>query len=527
VIPVVLQREDANSETALLVEWLVDDRAQVERSQPICVVETAKAAIEIEAPEAGVLVHLCGAGTEVAIGEEIGAIAADEAEAAGMRPETTSSRPLAAPAGRITRAAAALAERLGVDLASLDGRGFVTEADVAALAARTAGAGARADLATQVATLAADGVTLPAMLDDSSERGAVGAALLELIRTSPDEFRAWPSERKIAAYREHGAVVGEGVELGEGTLIAASRIRIADGVVIGAGATVECAGEIAIGPLTHLGPGLEVRCRRVVIGENVHGGRSIRVGGGGHHDPWALLAVGDLAFIGDEVFLNPCRPVLIGREAFVTMRAMVVTHNVGHSVIDGYENRFAPVVVEDLAQVGMATIVYAGCRVGRGAIVGSNSYVVADVPADRFAIGVPARVTGHARRERSAGEQARIAERLVAELEELLALRGHAVSRLPEPAVGFELEAAEGRGTILFVERLGADDPLPAAAGELVVLTLRLDPRDLPARCAVLDLRERTLHGAGEVVLDSVREFCRKRGMRFAPGPWRYRGGLI
>jgi hypothetical protein len=28
-------------------------------------------------------------------------------------------------------------------------------------------------------------------------------------------------------------------------------------------------------------------------------------------------------------------------------------------------------------------------------------------------------------------------------------------------------------------------------------------------------------------VLDSVREFCRKRGIRFEPGPWRYRGGLV
>jgi hypothetical protein len=28
-------------------------------------------------------------------------------------------------------------------------------------------------------------------------------------------------------------------------------------------------------------------------------------------------------------------------------------------------------------------------------------------------------------------------------------------------------------------------------------------------------------------VLDSAREFCRKRGIRLEPGPWRYRAGLI
>jgi hypothetical protein len=35
------------------------------------------------------------------------------------------------------------------------------------------------------------------------------------------------------------------------------------------------------------------------------------------------------------------------------------------------------------------------------------------------------------------------------------------------------------------------------------------------------------VHGSGGVVLDSVREFCRKRGIRFEPGPWRYREGLV
>ena len=50
---------------------------------------------------------------------------------------------------------------------------------------------------------------------------------------------------------------------------------------------------------------------------------------------------------------------------------------------------------------------------------------------------------------------------------------------------------------------------------------------EVPAEVAVLDLLGRRVHGSGGVVLDSVREFCRKRGIRFEPGPWRYRGGLV
>jgi hypothetical protein len=58
------------------------------------------------------------------------------------------------------------------------------------------------------------------------------------------------------------------------------------------------------------------------------------------------------------------------------------------------------------------------------------------------------------------------------------------------------------------------------------VLTLELEG-GAPAGCAVLDLIGKRVHGEGGVVLDSVREFCRKRGIRFEPGPWRYSGGLV
>ena len=59
-----------------------------------------------------------------------------------------------------------------------------------------------------------------------------------------------------------------------------------------------------------------------------------------------------------------------------------------------------------------------------------------------------------------------------------------------------------------------------------MVLTLEA-AAEPPDGSAVLDLLARRVTGDGGVLLDSVREFCRKRGIRFQPGPWRYRGGLV
>ncbi|MFQ5426479.1 MAG: acyltransferase, partial [Gaiellales bacterium] len=244
-------------------------------------------------------------------------------------------------------------------------------------------------------------------------------------------------------------------------------------------------------------------------------------------DPWAVLAVGDLTFVGDEVFVNTSRPVVIGREVFLTQRSMIVTHNIGHSVLEGFENRFAPVVLEDMAQVGLATVVYAGCRIGARAIVGSNSYVVADVPEGAFAVGVPARVSGRAQVDLSRRRQVELAHRMVEDFAELLALRGHDVESVEDgPLRGLSVVVDDQPALVAFVERLDAGFRVPDGFGPVVVMTLEL-AAEPPAGVAVLDLLGHTLSGEGGVVLDAARELCRKRGIRFEPGPWRYGGGLI
>ena len=133
---------------------------------------------------------------------------------------------------------------------------------------------------------------------------------------------------------------------------------------------------------------------------------------------------------------------------------------------------------------------------------------------------MPAKVTGSSSHKLSRPRQVELARRIVDDLRELLTLRGHEVSRSPTAM----RTASRCRACAsLFVPAYeGGGD------GEQVVLTLEHGGGEPPAGMAVLDLLERTIHGSAEpVVLDSVREFCRKRGIRFEPGPWRYRGGLI
>ena len=514
MLEIVLTREDANTEYALLAEWLVEDRAEVGAGQPVCVVETTKATVEVESPGAGTIVQLYGDDVEVELGKTIAYVAesADELAAIDAKGEEKPAPKPAAGDRKATRKAVELAELHGIDLSTVEKRGFITEKDVEELVvAQKAGAAPASGPA--LAGVSTNGVSLPETFDLDETAGTVDRAFLESL--DHESFRALSPTEQVAALREAGARIGDGVDLGDGSLVVAPRIVIADGVSLGPRATIVCEEAFAIGELSQFGADLELRCRRAFLGSGIWGGRSVRIGGGGHRDPWATLAIGDLAFVGDEAFVNVCRPVLIGREVFLTMRSMIVTHNIGHSVLEGFENRFAPVVLEDRSQVGLGAVLYAGSRIGAEAIVASNSYVVGEIPAGAFAIGVPAKATGSSSHKLSDARRADLARRFVADLHELLAVRGQDVSAIEDD--GFEVEGTR----VLFAQsyRGGVDAP---------AVVLALDVRgDVQEGVAVLDLLGRRVHGNGGVVLDSVREFCRKRGIKFEPGPWKYPGGLV
>ena len=107
---------------------------------------------------------------------------------------------------------------------------------------------------------------------------------------------------------------------------------------------------------------------------------------------------------------------------------------------------------------------------------------------------------------------------------ELLELRGVDVAAGSDHSVAVRSDGTTS--IVLFAENVDAKFEPPETDGEVVVLALVVTG-DPPPGCAVLDLVARRVYGEGGVVLDSVRELCRKRGIRFEPAPWRYRGGLI
>ena len=518
MLEIVLTREDANTEYALLAEWLVEDRVEVTAGQPVCVVETTKATVEVESPGAGTIVQLYGEEVEVELGRTIAYVAetVDELAEVDAKAEEKPTPKPAAGDRKATRKAVELAELHSIDLSTVEKRGFITEKDVEELivAQKAAESPVPGPILAGVST---EGVSLPATFDLDEGAGRLDSAFLDSL--DHDQFRALSPADKVVVLREAGGRIGDGVDLGESALVAAPRIVIEDGVRLGPRATVVCEEVVAIGELSQFGADLELRCRRAFLGAGIWGGRSVRFGGGGHRDPWATLTVGDLAFVGDEAFVNVCRPVLIGREVFLTMRSMIVTHNIGHSVLEGFENRFAPVVLEDRSQVGLGAVLYAGARIGAEAIVASNSYVVGEIPAGAFAIGVPAKATGSSSHKLSDARRLELARRMIDDLHELLAA--------PR---SLRLRDRRGRPAWIRDRRHDASRSRRAIAAES-----KRRPscsRSTPAATSRTALPSSTSSaaastGPGESCSTPCGSSAASAGIKFEPGPWSYPGGLV
>jgi pyruvate/2-oxoglutarate dehydrogenase complex dihydrolipoamide acyltransferase (E2) component len=207
MLEIVLTREDANTEYALLAEWLVEDRSDVTAGQPVCVVETTKATVEVEAPGAGTLVQLYDDGVEVELGKTIAYVAESVDELATIEAKAE-EKPAKPPAGdrKATRKALELAELHGIDLSAVEKRGFITEKDVETLiAAQKASESPAAGPA--LAGVSPAGVSLPSMFEIDESAGTLDPAFLESL--DHDAFRALSSaEKRLLATRarESGTV---------------------------------------------------------------------------------------------------------------------------------------------------------------------------------------------------------------------------------------------------------------------------------------------------------------------------------
>lgn len=108
-----------------------------------------------------------------------------------------------------------------------------------------------------------------------------------------------------------------------------------------------------------------------------------------------LMVIGDGTWVGSGCFFHSAGGITIGQAVGIGPGVKILTSeheptNTGRPVILS-PLRFAPVVIEDGADIGVGAILMPGVTIGVGAIVGAGAVVTRDVLPGVIAMGVPAR----------------------------------------------------------------------------------------------------------------------------------------
>lgn len=131
---------------------------------------------------------------------------------------------------------------------------------------------------------------------------------------------------------------------------------------------------------------------RIHIGSGVYVGHQAILKGYHAGTMW----IGDGTWIGQQCFFHAAGDLRIGRNVGVgpAVRILTSVHReagratpILHAPLD-----FAPVTIEDDADLGVGTIVLPGVTIGRGAQVGAGAVVSHDVAPYAVVAGVPAKL---------------------------------------------------------------------------------------------------------------------------------------
>ncbi len=336
---------NANEPEARVAQVHARDGQAVARGEVLFTIETTKAAADMESPADGFFRLLATEGAALRVGDRL-AVITDTADEPVSVP-SAESVPAAASDLRITKPARALADSLGLDLASLPADRLITESVIRELAAAKAMSAAVAGMAFSEKHILIYG------------GGGHAKAVMDLLKAL--------GEFEIAGIVDDGIPPGSTV-MGIPVLGARDLLPglVANGLRLAAN---------GVGGIVDIG----VRVRLFELLEN----QGFMLPALVH--PRATVEPGARIGAGVQVFPN----AYVGSESVLHPKCMVNTGAVvSHDCEIGAYSHIAPgallaghVHVGERALVGMGVKVVIGITLGDGARVGSGATVLANVPA--------------------------------------------------------------------------------------------------------------------------------------------------
>jgi acetyltransferase-like isoleucine patch superfamily enzyme len=236
-----------------------------------------------------------------------------------------------------------------------------------------------------------------------------------------------PSFLKKLIYRMKGYRIGKGVKLAFGSVLIGKKVEIGMHSSIGF-FTIVRADEIRIGRYVKIGALSAIDTGKFWIDDDARINEQVYIGG--TKTPESALVLGKRTIIMQASYINPTMPITVGDDSGIGGHCLLFTHGSWNSQLEGYPVKFAPISIGKKVWLPWRVFIMPGVSIGDNVVIGADSLVNKDLPANCLAAGSPARVLRENFPEAiSAEEKQKLTEEMLTEFERYLAHNGFAVQR--------------------------------------------------------------------------------------------------
>ncbi len=272
--------------------------------------------------------------------------------------------------------------------------------------------------------------------------------------------------------------------IGQNSEVNADNIQIHETVEIGDNVKINCE-SIKLGKFCKIGDNVEISCTSFESDSFLFMWKGVEVGRGGCYGVNSTVKIGKGVGIFEDTIINPSESVEIGDYCGIGAEVMIWTHGAWLDITQGFPADFGPVKIGDNVWLPARSVVLPHVTIGNNVVIGINSIINRSLPDGCFAAGSPCKV---------------IKENVY-----------------PKDVSDDEL-AKMVRGILndwitLIQRKLEGFEP-PEISTNYYKKTRKIK-LTLNGEETIYNIRERTIEGGDSDIVEDLRDYLRRRGIKF------------
>lgn len=198
-----------------------------------------------------------------------------------------------------------------------------------------------------------------------------------------------PSFLKKIVYRLKGYQIATDAKLSFGCVVIGNNVEIGKKSSIGF-FTIIRARNIKIARYVKIGAMSAIDTESISIDDDARINEQVYIGG--TTTSQSSLTMGKRTIIMQASYINPTMPITIGDDSGIGGHCLLFTHGSWNSILDGYPVKFASINIGKKVWLPWRVFVMPGVSIGDGVVVGADSMINKNVPANSLVAGSPAKI---------------------------------------------------------------------------------------------------------------------------------------